>query len=210
MTEQTEKNSNIQEQPKHLITIYEQLNLRSRWYSSQLWYVPFAYVGIVGLFLKEIATSNNEVKSFGYLFLAAFSLAVYVHVLSLKYYERRAVAKMQKIEEKIYADNGTPSGGGSPWYLTYITYINTMIVIAIFAFLSQIKMFPLIPEKFFILLKCLLNCIAIIVIVVVGLNHKKRNRLLRKHIHETMFKGVSNNSERLTTSSTPTAKRAAP
>lgn len=188
MTEQTEKKSNMQEKPKHIITKYEQLNLRSRWYSSQLWYVPFAYVAIAGLFLKEIANLSDEVKSFGYLFFSAFSLAVYVHVLSLKYHERRAVAKMQDIEREIYEEKETSSGGGSPWYLTYITYINTMIVVAIFASLSQIKMFPLIPETFYIPLKCLLNCIAIIVIVVVGLYHRKRNRQLRKRIYETMFK----------------------
>ncbi len=27
---------------------YEQLNVRSRWYSSQLWHVPFAYLAVAG------------------------------------------------------------------------------------------------------------------------------------------------------------------
>ena len=37
---------------------YDQLNQRSRWYSSQMWYVPFAFVGIIALGIdKSIAAS---------------------------------------------------------------------------------------------------------------------------------------------------------
>ncbi len=110
-------------------TQYEQLNQRSRWYSSQLWYVAFAYVGILGLGVDKIPNFEQPLRSLAYLMLSVFSLAVYVHVVSLKFYERRAVRGMQSME------NPVVSGGGSPSYVSFGSYIRIMLLIGSYAFL---------------------------------------------------------------------------
>lgn len=110
-------------------TQYEQLNERSRWYSSQLWYIPFAYVGIVGLGIEKIQSLPHPLDTLAYLMLSIFSFAVYVHVVSLKFYERRAVRAIQAME------NPVVSGGGSPWHMSFASYMKIMLIIGSYAFL---------------------------------------------------------------------------
>ena len=81
-------------------TRYVQLNERSRWYTSQLWYVPFAYLGLVGLGLKEILALDPLPKLFALTVLGMLSLAIFVQVCSGKYFERRAVQTMKDMEDK--------------------------------------------------------------------------------------------------------------
>ena len=107
---------------------WKELNQRSRWYSSQLWYVPFAYIGIVGLGIEKIHNLPRPLGNLAYLMLAFFSLAVFVHVSSLKFYDRRAVLNMQKLE------NPVVSGGGASWYMSFASYMKLMIVVGIYAF----------------------------------------------------------------------------
>ena len=110
-------------------TQYDQLNQRSRWYSSQLWYVPFAYVGIVGVGIEKVNSLTDPLDNLAYLMLSVFSVGVYVHVVSLKFYERRAVRAMQTME------NPVVSGGGSPWYMSFYTYMKAMLLVGSYSFL---------------------------------------------------------------------------
>ena len=71
----------------------------------------------------------DPLKNIAYLLLSFFSFAVYVHVSSLKYYERRAVRAMQAME------NPVVSGGGSLWYMSFTTYIKIMLIIGSYSFL---------------------------------------------------------------------------
>lgn len=107
---------------------YEQLNQRSRWYSSQLWYVPFAYVGLVGLGIEKIQRLPDPLDNLAYLMLSIFSVAVYIHVVSLKFYERRAVLGMQNMEDPVV------SGGSGRWYMSFVTYIKLMLVVGSYSF----------------------------------------------------------------------------
>lgn len=107
---------------------WKELNQRSRWYSSQLWYVPFAYVGIVGLGVEKLHNLPRPLQNLAYLMLAFFSLAVFVHVSSLKFYERRAVLSMQKLESPVV------SGGGARWYMSFAPYMKLMLVVGSYAF----------------------------------------------------------------------------
>ena len=106
----------------------KELNQRSRWYSSQLWYVPFAYIGIVGLGVEKVHNLPHPLGSLAYLMLAFFSLAVFVHVSSLKFHERRTVLSMQKLESPVL------SGGGSSWYMSFASYMKLMLVVGSYAF----------------------------------------------------------------------------
>ena len=110
---------------------WEELNQRSRWYTAQLWYVPFAYVGIVGFAFDKIVNLPYPLNSFGLFLLGIFSIAVFVHVLALKFYERRAVSSMQEQELE---GSRTISGGGSQWYLSFTWYIKVMICFASYLF----------------------------------------------------------------------------
>ncbi|MCX5847254.1 MAG: hypothetical protein NTW12_13010 [Deltaproteobacteria bacterium] len=107
---------------------WKELNQRSRWYSSQLWYVPFAYIGIVGLGVEKLHNLPHPLGNLAYLMLALFSLAVFVHVSSLKFYERRAVLNMQKLE------NPVVSGGGASWYMSFASYMKLMLMVGSYAF----------------------------------------------------------------------------
>lgn len=110
--------------------IYEQLNQRSRLYTNQKWQVPFAYVGVLGLSLKEFPHEPNSLQGFALILLGAFSFAVFVHLSVLRYYELRAVKCMQEIEKKFY---GTSiSRGGDPWYLRFDSYIKVLTILSSF------------------------------------------------------------------------------
>jgi Flp pilus assembly protein TadB len=102
---------------------YEQLNERSRCYSSQLWYVPFAFVGILALGIDKLTALQEPLRSPAFIFLSLFSLAVYIHVTSLKFYERRCVLAMQQLEQPVV------SGAGEPWYLSFNTYIKFILIV---------------------------------------------------------------------------------
>lgn len=112
-------------------TLYEQLNRRARLYSSQLWYVPFAYIGLVGIGLEKILAWPQPLKSFGLIFMGIFSIAAFVHVSSIKYLERRAVKKMRQLE----GDNPV-SIGGSHWYLSFAWYIRLLLFILSYCFIA--------------------------------------------------------------------------
>ena len=61
-----------------------ELGLRTRWYSAQLWQIPFAYLGLTGIALGALAASATVSDlRLGVAFLAAtgFGLLVTVHVV---------------------------------------------------------------------------------------------------------------------------------
>jgi hypothetical protein len=129
-------------------SLYEQLNQRSRLYSSQLWYVPFAYIALVGIGMEKILAWPQPSKSFGLIFMGIFSIAVFVHVSSIKFLERRAVKKMRELE----GDSPVSIGGGY-WYLSFAWYIRLLLFILSYFFIaygiSQSLMAPLLQSCWF-------------------------------------------------------------
>lgn len=124
-------------------TQYEQMNMRSRWYGSQLWYVPFAYVAILGYGLQKMPALSgwqSNLLNFG---LAIFSFGVFVHVVSLKYGERRAVRRMQQLEEEsVKSQKSAPdikSRGASPLYMTAVTYMEVLMILGAYFFLWRVQ-----------------------------------------------------------------------
>ena len=157
---------------------YEQLNQRSRLYSSQLWYIPFAYLGIVGIGLEKILKLSYPLNSLGLALFSIFSISVFVHVSSIKFYERRTLRRMQEIEDKPI------SGGDRPWYLSFDWYIRVMIGFASYFFFthSVILMKETLTAQG-VILGIIYSLLTVLYIVIVRQNHI-RSRDLLKSIRE--------------------------
>ncbi|MBU4480558.1 hypothetical protein KKG48_03925 [Patescibacteria group bacterium] len=93
---------NEMEKPKveSLIAQLAELNSRSRWYSSQLWQVPFAYLGIAGVVLARLA-DKNSIFGLGLIATGLFGIFVSIHMYGMQNGERRAVRNLQKIEKEL-------------------------------------------------------------------------------------------------------------
>ena len=83
-----------------LIAQLAELNSRSRWYSSQLWQVPFAYLGITGVVIAGLV-DKNSILVLGLIATGLFGICVLVHMYGMKDGERRAVQNLQKIEREL-------------------------------------------------------------------------------------------------------------
>ena len=114
---------------------YEQLNQRARWYSSQVWYIPFAYIGLIGIGLEKILSLPQPLMSIALVLMGIFSIAVFVHVSSIKYYERLAVREMRELE-RVQPKKKPISRGGSCWYLSFAWYIRLMLFILTYVFMG--------------------------------------------------------------------------
>lgn len=110
---------------------WDQLNQRSRWYSTSLWGVPFAYVGLVTWALEKLPVLPPAGRPIAAVALAMLSVAVFVHVVQLKWLERRAVIAMQALE-----GSSPTSGGGSRWFMSFAWYIRAVLAVAAVAFFA--------------------------------------------------------------------------
>jgi len=78
-----------------------ELNNRGRWYSSQLWQVPFAYLALVGFVLAADLDEAPAGPSLRYMAVAVLGIAVSCHMFGITNGERRAVTNLQKVEEAL-------------------------------------------------------------------------------------------------------------
>jgi hypothetical protein len=161
-------------------TQYEQLNQRARWYSTQLWLVPFTYFGLIGVGFEKInAFKETYLKSTGLLLMAFFSLAIFVHVSSVKYYERKAVKAMKDLESP------PVSSGGSPWYMNYVFFIKSLLCFLSF-FFAVAGIWPLTDDSRVRLgLLILIVAILFILYLVIVIKDHCRNKRLLEQIKET-------------------------
>ena len=167
---------------KNWSTKFEQLNTRSRWYSSQLWYVPFAFIGIVGLSFEKVSNAEYPLNVLIFIIFGIFSISVFVHVSALKYYERRAVKSMQELENKV------TSGGGSKWFISFAFYIRVMLLLASYFFIAYgIINTKLCDSWKWWILGITLTFLTILFIVIIW-NDIKRNTNLRQEIVNNMKK----------------------
>jgi TctA family transporter len=85
---------------KSLQTQLAELNTRSRAYATQLWQVPFAYLGIIGVILTQVSDNSlNTVAAF--LFSGLFGIAVLIHMTAMMDGVKRAVENIVKVEEEL-------------------------------------------------------------------------------------------------------------
>jgi len=160
---------------------WKELNQRSRWYSSQLWYVPFAYIGIIGIGVEKVHNLPYPLRNFAYLMLAFFSLAVFVHVSSLKFNERRAILSMQKLESPVV------SGGSTSWYMSFASYMKLMLVVGSYAFAWSASINSGLSNVAECILRIASMMILLLVFAVVWLNDRDRNTKVVKEIQKNML-----------------------
>jgi len=78
-----------------------ELNNRSRWYSSQLWQLPFTYLAVTAIAIANLEGQKRCI--IGLSFLAAFVLGVFVswHMKGILDGEKRAVEDLREVEKKL-------------------------------------------------------------------------------------------------------------
>ncbi len=101
--EETQKFGHIQKEPyiEILRSQLSELNTRARWYSSQLWHVPFAYLGVTGVVLGNLGEKSSYQLSLGLLCAGIFGILVSIHLFGIMDGEKRAVNNLQKVEREL-------------------------------------------------------------------------------------------------------------
>jgi len=84
----------------------KELNTRSRWYASQLWYIPFAYFGIVALVLGNLTKTEIEQLHLSLGLFACGFVGVFViwHMFNIQDGEHRAIRNIQKVEDHLHLE----------------------------------------------------------------------------------------------------------
>jgi len=84
-----------------LLVQLTELNNRARWYSSQLWQVPFAYLGVTGVLLSQMGGASPENWLLMVAVIAIFRVFIGVHMNGIADGEKRAVLNLQATEEAL-------------------------------------------------------------------------------------------------------------
>jgi len=75
-----------------------ELNSRARWYSSQAWQVPFAYLGISGAVLVGLVDKSLEFLGIALIAAGVLGGLVFIHILGILEGVRRAVEHIRILE----------------------------------------------------------------------------------------------------------------
>lgn len=121
-------------EPEHdsLLAQFVELNSRSRWYSSQLWQVPFAYLGITGVTTAGLAYSDHKILlPFAFIVAGLFGICVFLHTVGMRDGERRAVENLKNVEKQL---NLQLTAEYKP--CLYVTTLQAIVVIAFIAYFT--------------------------------------------------------------------------
>jgi hypothetical protein len=162
--------------------IYTQLNERSRFYTKHIWQVPFAYVAIIAWAIEKLPSMEVPLRGMATIGLGVFTISALVFVLQMKYFERRAVAALQKFEQK----QTIKAGGGSPWFFSFAWYILSMLVVATYSFFLMGFANLGIPTSWEWKVLSLAAIILSILLVAIFRYDRKRSRELIQQIREGM------------------------
>ena len=95
-----EQNSN----PEYLASLrtqFTELNNRSRWYSSNLWQIPFAYFAIFTIVLVQVMKEFPNYFPLVLLSTGFFGVFVIWHMVGVIDGEKRAVQNLKEIENQL-------------------------------------------------------------------------------------------------------------
>ena len=84
--------------PDSLRVQLSELNTRSRWYSTQLWHVPFAFFGVTGVVVAQVAARAIHLLPAVFFSAAIFGAFVLWHMVGMIQGEKRAVYNLQETE----------------------------------------------------------------------------------------------------------------
>lgn len=105
-----------------------ELNERSRRYSGQLWQVPFAFLGIVGLVIGNIVDRDRTIIGLTLLVLGSLGIAVIFHIRGMADGHRRAVLNLQRVEKQLHLEQTVIYKPGY-WRALYLVVIFITVVI---------------------------------------------------------------------------------
>ena len=117
-----------------------ELNNRSRWYSSQLWQVPMAYLGLTGIFLANTGDVGQGFRTIAFLGSAVLGCVVLWHIKRIKADQDRAVRNLQCVEARLLLPRsallGKESGGSSvlPLVVAVVSAITVYGLVAVYSF----------------------------------------------------------------------------
>ena len=98
----TEKNSEpLPPESESLLCQLTELNNRSRWYSSELWQIPFAYLGVTGVVIAQLAAKAETFLGVGFATSALFGVFVLIHVFRIRASEQLAILNLQDTERAL-------------------------------------------------------------------------------------------------------------
>ena len=78
-----------------------ELNNRSRWYSSELWHIPFAYLGVSGVVIIQLAEKTPSYLAIGFAASPAFGIFALLHGFRIRASEQRAITDLQETERAL-------------------------------------------------------------------------------------------------------------
>ncbi len=110
-------------------------NERSRRYSSRLWQIPLAFIGIVGVVVGGVIKDieNSPLTGPAFLALGVLGIAVAIHILGMADGHKRAVLNIQIVEEQLQLKKTVIY---KPWY--WRTFYIVVIVISVTSLLLGI------------------------------------------------------------------------
>ncbi len=81
---------------------YTEVNAKSRWYASQTWQVPFAYIALVGLMAGSFKDDNNLTTLGLALKVSAFlGIPIIIHLIAISIRIKDLVGDLNRIEEDL-------------------------------------------------------------------------------------------------------------
>ena len=119
-----------------------ELNGRSRAYTAQIWQIPFAYLGIVGVVLAQVADKTPRITVIALFAAAVFGVVAFVHLTAMMNGVRRAVEAIVKVERQLKLEE---TAQYRPWW--YISPLAAVVVLAVIACLVGGIYFCSLSEK---------------------------------------------------------------
>lgn len=80
---------------------FSELNIRSRWYSSQLWQLPLAYLTLTGAGAVSIDTRDARELAIAFIGFAALGILLSVHLIGMRDGEARAIRALRDVEDSL-------------------------------------------------------------------------------------------------------------
>jgi len=78
-----------------------ELNSRSRWYSTQNWHLPFAYIGVSSVLVGMIADKIPAILPWASLFAGILGIFTLAHMCTIQDGIKRAVSAIQFVESEL-------------------------------------------------------------------------------------------------------------
>ncbi|MBI5196579.1 MAG: hypothetical protein HZA10_09670 [Nitrospirae bacterium] len=124
----TDDNNTIKDpEPEALRVQLSELNNRSRWYSAELWQIPFVYLGLTGLTIVQVADKTPKHLGLSFITAAVFGVFVIIHMFKIRKHETRAVEHLKKTETALHLPPTAKSSSGP-------TIFQVAVFLAVIAF----------------------------------------------------------------------------